>query len=162
MSLSPTTQQTLIIAEVGDAPDNRVTTNIVAIWADEAGHANVDPKLQVLYTKRRCIDLLLGYYRGRVDMRTFDHAELKLSQMTGNLAQMRLGVQTEITRLEKKARSSRVGVATPITQVQPISAQDEINRETGPQPAIIDPNDPAYAGSPWEPLTFDAWGDTYP
>jgi hypothetical protein len=117
----------------------------------------LDRQLQVLYTTRDCWRLKLSSYQEQNDV-VQGPIQYKIGQRTGFGAARITELQAEIERLEIKARKRRVGVTLPITQQTPISVQDELNRAAQPPPQIIDPNDPIYAGSPFEPLPASTTG----
>lgn len=151
-ALSETEQIQAILDEVGDTPDQKVSAWAKRYWDKHAGKAQLDRQLQVLYTTRDCWRLKLSSYQEQVDFQAQGDLQLRLSQRTGFGAERITELQAEIERLEIKARKRRAGVTLPITQQTPISVQDELNRQAQPPPQIIDPNDPIYAGSPFEPL----------
>jgi hypothetical protein len=150
-ALSETEQIQAILDEVGDTPDQKVSAWAKRYWDKYAGKAQLDRQLQVLYTTRDCWRLKLSSYQEQNDV-VQGPIQYKIGQRTGFGAARITELQAEIERLEIKARKRRVGVTLPITQQTPISVQDELNRAAQPPPQIIDPNDPIYAGSPFEPL----------
>lgn len=144
--------QALIVLEVGDvvtpsAPSGILATNIALIWQSFADKRQVWPRLQELYSKRRCLDIILGLRREQVD-RSADTISERLSQMAGELERMRAACQKEIERVEAIARANRGGVVAAIVQT---------TIETPPTGQIvsdvIDANSPALAGDPYYPIT---------
>jgi hypothetical protein len=158
-ALTETEQIQAILDEVGDTPDQKVSAWAKRYWDKYAGKAQLDRQLQVLYTTRDCWRLKLSSYQEQNDV-VQGPIQYKLGQRTGFGAARITELQAEIERLEIKARKRRIGVTLPITQQTPISVQDELNREAQPPPQIIDPNDPIYAGSPFEPLPTSTTGGT--
>lgn len=139
--------QALIILEVGDeataaAPGGILAANIATIWASYADKAQIAPRLQELYGKRRCIDLVLGVVRGQVDFEIFQDHRRNQSQKAKALEAMRADCQAEIAVIEKKARTKRPGVAGLITTVTPLSP---------PSTSSPNANDPRYKGDPYTP-----------
>lgn len=156
-ALTETEQVQEILDEVGDTPDQKVSA-----WAKRhldkyAGKAALNVDLPLLYAKRECWRLKLSSYQEQNDV-VQGPIQYKLGQRTGYGKDRIAELQTEIVRLERKAAARRVGVTLPITQQTPISVQDELNREAQPPPQIIDPNDPIYAGSPFESLPTSTTG----
>lgn len=157
MALSATQWQQLIISQVGDTAQSVVAQNVAGVWDAYAGRALVaGPALQALYTKRDCIDLVLGSLREDVDSAIPGDMASKEDQKTGHLRAMRTEASAEIVRLEARARSTRGGATTPITTVVPISVADEVARQQQPPSQLPDPNDPRYGGWPFPTPTQDA------
>ena len=130
----------MIVQEVGDAPDGRVQANVAGIWGDSAEKARINPWLQVLYTKRRCIKLLQGSVRDQVSVTTLGDGE-RLTDLINNLVAMGKEVDAEILAIEKKARSGRGGASMAIAATAPVAP---------PLPCPYpDANSPAYSGSPY-------------
>lgn len=146
--LSPGPQQNLLVLEVNDTPDGRLTNNVAAIWAACAPYAQIDYQLQVLYTKRRLIELAQGYYTTQVTFNAFQDASVNLSDILKGYGLMRAQVQVEIERIEAKAQKRRGAVSTPITTTAPITPEEAMLPPASP---FSDANDPAYAGSPYAP-----------
>lgn len=144
--------QSLIVLEVGDvatpsAPSGILATNIALIWQSFADKRQVWPRLQELYSKRRCLDIVLGLRREQVD-RAADTIRESLSQIARELEQMRAACQREIDKVEAVARANRGGVVAAIVQT---------TIETPPTGAVVsdilDANSPRYQGDPYEPIT---------
>lgn len=103
-----TAAQTLIIAQVGDEvtttyPSGVLATNIAAIWTSYDG---LSTDLQKLYTKRDCIDLVLGAVRGQVDFEIANDHSRKQSQKYAALIAMRQVCQQDIDRVANGAAFS--------------------------------------------------------
>ena len=144
--------QSLIVLEVGDvvtpsAPSGILTTNIALIWQSYQDKRQIWPRLQELYSKRRCLDIVLGVRREQVD-RAADTIRENLSQIAAELEKMRAACQQEIARVEALAAANRGGVVAAIVQT---------TIETPPTGAvvsdIINANDPVYQGDPYRPIT---------
>lgn len=152
-ALTDDDQIAAILDEVGDTSDGKVERWVVLYWEKYAGKAQLDRQLQTLYTTRDCFRLKLTAYSEQVDFQAAGNAvSFKLSQSTGFLTDRIKEIQTEIERLELKARKRRVAVAVQLTTVVPISVQDELNREALPPPLLPDPSNPGLAGSPFVSL----------
>src|SRR5690242_6739591 len=139
---SDTDIQQLIVLEVGDEPTAAfpggiLAANIATVWASYADKVALAPRLQELYSKRRCIDLVLGVVRGLVDYEIVNDRRRNQSQKAKALEAMRTDCQAEIDTIEKKARTNRPGVAGLITTVTP---------QSPPSTLIPDANDPRYRG----------------
>lgn len=112
-------------------------------WADKAYF----PRLQYLYVKRHCLDILLGGLRLSVD-KSLGPLQQSLSQRVAHLERLREFVSDDIKITEGMARANRTPVVantnvraviepTPPRQIQLIWNPD------------ADPNDPKYRGSPF-------------
>src|SRR5438105_8707634 len=101
MARSAAKQQNLIVLEVGDTPDGRLTANVSDIWADYADKALLDARLQQLYTKLRCIDMVLGYERTSVDYQQLRVLEVKAGQSPDRLLKMKAVLEADILVLEQ-------------------------------------------------------------
>jgi hypothetical protein len=143
--------QALIVLEVGDEvttawPSGVLNANIVTMWASFADKAQIAPRLQELYTKRRAIDAVLGIVRGQVTYNIANDHSRNQSDKAKTLLSMRKETQDEIVRVEMQARSNRPGVAGQITTTAPISP---------PVVGGVDANDPRFQGSPYFPPLGD-------
>lgn len=137
--------QAFIVLEVGDEA-GVLADNLAAVWDSFADKAGAGPRLQELYAKRRCIDLVLGALRSQVDFTT-DGQDLsfKAHQRIDTLNTMRKDVQTEIARVEQFAIAAGGPAVGQITTVAPITPPL-------PQPGpYLDANDQRYSGSPYVP-----------
>lgn len=138
--------QALIILEVGDEitpawPSGVLTANIALMWASYADKAQIAPRLQELYTKRRAINSVLGIVRGQVTYNIANDHSRNQSDKAKTLLSMRKETQDEIVRLETQTRANRPGVAGQLVTTAPIS----------PPTGSPDANDPIYQGSPYWP-----------
>jgi hypothetical protein len=143
--------QSLIILEVGDEvttawPIGVLFANIATMWASFADKAQIAPRLQELYTKRRAIDAVLGIVRGQVTYNIANDHSRNQSDKAKTLLSMRKETKDEIVRVEMQARSNRPGVAGQITTTAPISP---------PVVGGVDANDPRFQGSPYFPPLGD-------
>lgn len=141
-------EQTLIVTEVGDEvttewPSGVLATNIVTVWAR---YSAADTELQRLYTKRDCIDLVLGVVRKQVDFEIANDHSRKQSQKHAVLLKMRQACLDDIDRLAAAAAkaSSGAGAIGTITKTAPIV----------PDTGQLDPSDRGYRGDPLKPLRW--------
>lgn len=137
--------QQIIIDEVGDNPQQLLANRIATYWQSFADKRPIHPRLQELYTKRRCIDAVLGTIRNQVTFSTDGALSLQLKQRTDYLSDRRKETLAEITRLEAIARANRPPQIAPLVNVE---------IETPPPPDYIPPcppdqNDEVYRGSPY-------------
>lgn len=145
MTVSDAQIQSLLILEVGDEvtsafPGGMLATNIAMAWASYADKALIAPRLQELYTKRRCIDLVLGVVRGQVTYQIANDHTFNGSDKAKTLLNLRQECQTEIAAIEARARGNRGGASGMLTATAPVSPPDN-------QPP--DANDSRYSGSPY-------------
>ena len=108
--------QALIVLEVGDvvtpsAPSGILTTNIALVWQSYADKALIWPRLQELYSKRRCLDIVLGVRREQVD-RAADTIRENLSQIAAELVISERTADTHVANiLNKLGFTARTQVA---------------------------------------------------
>jgi hypothetical protein len=101
MSLTDEQIQALITTQVGDEvttewPDGVLSANIATIWE---GYTDESAALQRLYTKRDCIDLVLGIVRKKVDFRDPAGISADLSDLYDHLVRMRADCLQDIDRV---------------------------------------------------------------
>ncbi len=153
----PGTPYTVAVAQTivgGQGTGGIVAQHIAVIWDSFADLAPISPRLQELYTKSRCIDLLLGQVRGQVDLLTGD-LQLKLSQKAATLLAMQKNVQKEIAAYEAQAQSSRAPASGALTTVEPIPPPTVLPLPPSPVP---DAQDTRYSGDPYKVgLTGGGW-----
>lgn len=149
--------QSLIIAKVGDIdpvtldptdqPTGVLALLIPLIWDYYADMANWGPRLQALYTERDAIKTVIAKIRVKVDTNTGQSIQLRLGQQVTALEHMLKEVNDEIAAaLKQRGVPLRAGgVLVPLTQTAP-----QLPPQT--RPAVVDPNDPYYTGSPFFPL----------
>jgi hypothetical protein len=147
---TPNEWQQLILLEVGAGLEgedpaerqllDKVTPNINTIWACHADKAYVAPKLQYLYTKRHCIEIIMGQLRDLVQSNVGGYNSQQ-QQKLANLKILRDNTQQEIVEEEKRAQSARPPAIGYLTQQAP--------RQPIPLGAQPDPGDPAYRGDPY-------------
>lgn len=131
--------QALIVAQVGDEvtaawPDGILAGNVATIWD---GYADTgSPDLQKLYTKRDCIDLVLGAVRGQVDFTIDNDHSRKQSQKRVALMEMRQACMDDVDRI--LATMGAGGAIGPITKTAPVM----------PGAGQPDPNARRYRGDP--------------
>lgn len=143
--------QTLIILEVGETDAGALAANIATIWDSYADKAAISPRLQEAYTRLRCCRIALGEVRQQVTVSLPGSQSLALGQKAQALAGMLKDAQTEIALWERKARAARPIQVGRITQMEPVSLQDELQTPVAWSP---DPNDSRYAGDPLYPPTL--------
>lgn len=146
MPVTPAQVQTLVVLEVGECPDNRLSQNAATVWALNAGYGAIYPPLQRWYTKLNLIDLALGYYREQVNT-SIDGTSMAYQQRVVSLLAMRADTVTMLGMLYAQARASRGIAVAPITQTTP-----ELPPPLQPLPQswpYPDANSPRWSGSPY-------------
>ncbi len=146
MTVTDADIQSILVDEVGDEvtekyPSGILATNVALYWASYADKAQIGPRLQELYTKRRCVDAVLGIVRKLVDFEIHNDHRRSQSQKAKALEAMRDDCQAEIDTIEKKTRSNRGGAAGLITTVTP---------QSPPNTAWPDANDSRFQGDPYK------------
>lgn len=143
----PTAQdwQSLLLLEVGaslegdDAIDkilnDKVTPNLPTIWAMWQDKALVFPRLQYLYVKRHCLQIIMGQLRDFVDTSLGTNLLLKQSSYMNNLHMMHDMVSQDIANTELMARRGRPSVIGELLKTSPSEPAN------GP-----DPSNPVYRG----------------
>lgn len=144
MPITATSEQQLLVLEVGDTPTGLLATYAGTVWAAYTDKAQIAPRLQRAYTKRTLIDIALGAARYDVDFADAMNVSIRSSQRVTALVAMRVVADAEIVRIEAKAKASRGMTTTPITQVAP-----ELSPTVGTYPTTIDANSPYYQGDPY-------------
>lgn len=147
MAVNDAQIQSLIVLEVGDEvtaawPSGILSANIATVWASYADKALIAPRLQELYSKRRCIDIIVGIVRGQVTFSISGDHSRNQSDKAKALMDMRRACQDEITLLEAKARANRAPANDELAATAPIAPPDA----NGP-----DANDSRYRGDPYKP-----------
>lgn len=146
----------LILLEVGAGLDGLspaertaldvVTPNIDLIWAYYAARAYW-PGLQALYAKKKCLQILRGQLRLKMDI-TIGPVPFRFSQMYANLAALLKETCEEIAENEKMARKNRAVVGGDVLRTAPLLPADLAavwhDEATGGYP---DPNSPRYTGA---------------
>jgi hypothetical protein len=135
----------LLLLEIGAGLDgsdpvekqvlDKVTPNIQLIWSSWSDKALVFPRLQYLYAKKQCLDILEGQLRDLVST-TIGGFNANQQQRLDNLRTLNTRVGEEIKVLEAKHTANRPMVMAPLNQTAP--RMDD--------PGKIDPNDPVYRG----------------
>ena len=146
MATTATTEQNIIVLQVGDTPDARVFTNIALLWDRNAPYAPLGLGLQALYTTRDALDVLLAYYRDTAIDSTTGTVSERLHQRIDTLQLMRGNTEREMLRREQIARQRRGGASLPITTQAPIGPLDASGN---PDPAGFDANSINLSGSPY-------------
>lgn len=136
--------QQLIVLETGDTPDSILTNNINMIWNSFADKAPIFPRLQELYTKRVCIEIVLGTLRNQVSFSMNGDLNLRLEQRSQYLKDRHKELCDEIVRVEKIAQATRPSV------IGELVAKD---LET-PPPGAADSMSRRLIGSPYFPSPF--------
>jgi hypothetical protein len=160
----------MIVLEVGDLDPatgdppvpggaGMIASNISTIWATYADKALIAPRLQELYTRRRALDMLIGtILRHQVDVTQGDPTlAVRQNQRVVAAQQQRKDVQTEIDKVESLALAARGGAVAPITQQEPVTPQDAVNREYQQNPWFPDAGNQRYSGSPYYPRVRRDW-----
>lgn len=148
--------QSLIILEVGEVWQPPTTpggpqtallaSNIATVWASYADKALIAPRLQELYTKRRCIDIVLATLRDQVDFSVFEDLNSKQGQRFDHLNKMRADCQAEIVIVEQRAQKGRAPAVGPLTNTEPETPPTSL-----PVTTVVDGNDPRYRGDLYQP-----------
>lgn len=116
--------QNWIVREIKDAdtailmaPDdqNGGVPVIVTLWERFGDKALIAPRLQALYTKRACLDVLIASHREDISFKSPDLA-VDQDQLTSNLTAMLERTQAEIDRVERKARAVRPPAVGQLTE----------------------------------------------
>lgn len=134
-------EQTLIVLQVGDEvttawPSGILAANIAAVWDSYAG---ASLELQKLYTRRDCIDLVLGVVRGQVDFQIANDHSRRQQQKAQTLLAMRQVCLDDIDRIVlTQGAGGAVGTITKTTPVAPDAGQR-------------DPSGRVYRGDPLLP-----------
>lgn len=145
MALSAADWQRLLMLEVGAGLDgndpveeailDKITPNIELIWNAWADKALVFPRLQFLYAKRQCLNIIEGQLRDLVAV-TIGGFSAQQQQKLANLLNLQKRTDEEIKDLEMKAQAARPVLVAPMTQTAPRM----------PNPGDVDPNNPVYRG----------------
>lgn len=138
------TDQTLLVQEVGDTADGRLAANvetIAAVWADAD---TVSPGLARLYVKRQLIDLAIGATRAQVDFNAPNDIGMKLSQRMTNLLTMRDLVTADLLLLHTQGAGGRDGASAELTTRTPQSPPC-----WWPSPPFPDANGAGLRGDPY-------------
>lgn len=145
----------LIVLEVGDVatapyPSGLLAANAPLLWQRFQDKRLIAPRLQEMYTKRACIDLVVGVERARTDVTLGTDMSDKRSQRFAALDTMRRETQAEIVRLERLRRVNRAPAVGAITATEPIAP---------PSTLAPDANDQVYRGNVYQALeTVDGDG----
>lgn len=137
--------QRLILLEVGAGLDgndpveakilDKITPNIALLWVAWSDKAAIFPRLQYLYCKKQCLDIIEGQLRDLVTT-TVGGYNSNQQQKLANLQAIHKRVEDEIKDLEMKAQASRPAIVASLTQTSPRM----------PDPSQVDPNNPVYRG----------------
>lgn len=143
--------QAVLLREVGAGLDglpdpvraavlDQVTPFMASYWEMNRRHGLVWPELQYLYTKRMCLDVLLGQNRDRITV-SVGGTSVPQQQILDNLETIRKTVVDEIARLEARAQASRppaLAAMASSTQMDstgrlynPLSPTAPVNRRAG-------------------------------
>lgn len=146
MSISVARQENIIILQVTDedAEQAYLGTYINLLWQQWAHMNAVHPDLAALYVKRECIKLLQPSVRRKVDLAEQQGTSLKLQQQYANLRDMLSETQTEIERIEKKARGTRPGASGQLKTTTGSIPPGSPNFT--PPPPYVDANAQLYRG----------------
>lgn len=86
--------QRLIVLEVGDADDKRLSRNITLLWSLYAGAGS--QTMQYLLTRRHAIQMCMGAVRELIDISAAGEVNVSWSQRIGNLRVMLDATNAEI------------------------------------------------------------------
>jgi hypothetical protein len=92
--------------EVLSAVLDKITPYLSTYWEMYASYALVFPRLQYLYTKRHCLNILLGQVRDLIQV-SIGSAEISQTQLSDNLHKIYQNTNAEIQHLESLSVSSR-------------------------------------------------------
>lgn len=126
--------------EIDRLINDKVTPNLPTIWAMWADKALIFPRLQYLYAKRQCIEILMGQLRDYTDASLGTNLNLRQGAYFGNLTMLHQQVEIQIAALERQALAGRNPVIGELLQKSP-------NQPTMPP----DPANPAYRGDALTP-----------
>jgi hypothetical protein len=145
MALTAADWQKLILLEVGAGLDggdpveeailDKVTPNIELLWHAWSDKALVFPRLQYLYCKRHCLQIIEGQLRDLVSV-SIGGFNAQQQQKLANLVNLEKRVDDEIKDVEAKAQSTRPIVTAPFSNTAPRM----------PGTGEVDPNNPLYRG----------------
>lgn len=147
MPISDADAQTKILDELGELSGGSVGTAIAFLWAAYASKALIASGLQEAYTKRSCIDMLLGAVKINVDFSEPGGLSLKQSDQTAFLQDMRAQATAQIDLLERRAQASRPALVGQLTTVKPVTPPVPLPDITWP----LDADSPWLNGSPYYP-----------
>ncbi len=148
MTVAAADVQNLILLEVGDTAGKDLSRNMSTIWDSFSDKAQIAPRLQELYVKRRCIDIALGAIRNAVD-ETTEGTSVRNEQRVVTLIDMRVETEAEIGVVEERAGANRPPLVGTITKVQPQSPPTGL-----PPLGPPDGDDPRYSGTVYAPRAW--------
>ena len=153
MTLSATEWKQQILLEVGAGLDGSsdveraakdvITYQIDTLW-EMWGSKNYFPRLQYLYTKRACIDTLMGQLRTTIT-RSIGPLSMNLDSYLSNLSTLRQNVDNDIKQAESSARQRRPSVV----KMTEATAAIQPENSGGWPPGVPGPGSPRYRGSPF-------------
>jgi hypothetical protein len=147
-AVAATDIQRLIVLEVGDNQDGLLAGIVSLVWQSYADKAQIYPRLQELYSKRRLVDIALASERQSVDQSEAGTGA-KEAQRFDHLIATGKRVDAEIALIEKQISIFPNPAVGTITKVEPI-APPSVPLPAGP----LDGNDIRYGGSVYEPRPF--------
>jgi|SRR5215203_2986956 len=109
MSVTPTPPtdadlQQLIVLEVGDAGDKRLSRNITLLWSLYAGASS--QHVRYLLTRRHAIAMVMGAVRELIDISAAGEVNVSWSQRIGNLKVMLDATDAEVAAASGQLSSS--------------------------------------------------------
>jgi hypothetical protein len=115
MSVTPTAPtdadlQRLIVLEVGDADDKRLSRNITLLWSLYANAGS--QTMQYLLTRRHAIQMVMGAVRELIDINAAGEVNVSWSQRIGNLKVMLDATQAEIDAISSGGVGGNTGAGT--------------------------------------------------
>lgn len=90
-----------------------VTPMLDTVWDMNHQHGLVWPRLQYLYVKRTCLDILMGQNRDRITI-SVGGSSVPQQMIVDNLSKMRVLVVEEIKLTEERAGASRPPAMAPM------------------------------------------------
>lgn len=140
MAVTDSQYKALILAELqAEGADlTLLSANIATIWDVWESKARLSSRLRYLYSKRQCVELVLGQHWLDVDHDEGDVSD-KASQLSANLQKLRDALSDAIALEEKQAMGTRRPAVGRLTTTAPITVTSG-----------ADPNDRAYRGDPIE------------
>ncbi len=99
--------------EVVSAVLDQVTPLLDVVWDMNHQHGLIWPRLQYLYVKKTCLDVLVGQNRDRMNV-SIGGTSVPQSVIVDNLSKMRVLVVEEIKLLEDRAQASRGPAMAPM------------------------------------------------
>jgi hypothetical protein len=158
MAVTDADIQNIIILEVGDTVNNVLANNIAMFWSSYADKAQIAPRLQELYTQRRCIDAVMAdpTFRDAVSFSMSGDLSLQLHERRDAMAKRRGEVQGQIDHIERWERQLQPPVVEQL-KTKEIELPPALDPNP-PNPTVLDANSPVYRGDPYYGTNYDSTG----